>query len=449
MGIQNVNKMQSFNVLKIQRYIDCDLMVVHYVSDNLIVVRLKPYTEWKRSIYVSLTDRLRTAGFRSRKGWNRLYYLTNDETIDIADKYRKLGYYAQTKGYDETNLRAQKLIEQNLVIIHNINKDCLIVHLKPIKDFTSNDNWYITTSLQKCGFTSLNQFDRIYYKSNKNIDYIINECVKLGYCVRNKGYDEINPRIQKLIDAELLSFHHVNGNIFAVWLSTLPEKDCRYLHRWFKSKNYVKIPRFNYLRIVCLVNNSNAGIKNDCYELTVKLGLRDSEEDRMKKYNKKRKLNSQRPETKKRKCELAAKYRKQPETKQIRNNRHKTRLNTDFLYKLTVNIRGLISISIKKQGYKKSSKTEQILGCSFEKFKQYIELQFESWMTWENYGKYKKGQFNIGWDFDHIIPLSSIKLLPLEERINRLYELNRYTNFRPLCSKINRDIKRDQFDVIK
>ncbi len=57
-------------------------------------------------------------------------------------------------------------------------------------------------------------------------------------------------------------------------------------------------------------------------------------------------------------------------------------------------------------------------------------------MSWENYGKYN-GDFDHGWDIDHIIPISSTKT-----EIN-LLELNNYKNLQPLCSKVNRDIKRN------
>ena len=87
---------------------------------------------------------------------------------------------------------------------------------------------------------------------------------------------------------------------------------------------------------------------------------------------------------------------------------------------------------------KKSKKSQEILGCSFEDFKAYLESKFEFWMNWENYGLYN-GEVNYGWDIDHIIPLSSAKL---EEEI---VKLNHYTNLQPLCSKVNRDIKKILF----
>ena len=58
----------------------------------------------------------------------------------------------------------------------------------------------------------------------------------------------------------------------------------------------------------------------------------------------------------------------------------------------------------------------------------------EPWMSWDNYGKYN-GEYNFGWDFDHIIPLYTSKT-ELD-----VIKLNHYTNIQPLCSRINRDIK--------
>ena len=79
-----------------------------------------------------------------------------------------------------------------------------------------------------------------------------------------------------------------------------------------------------------------------------------------------------------------------------------------------------------------------MLGCSFIEFKLYLESKFELWMTWENKGKYN-GELNYGWDIDHIIPLSSANS---EEE---LVKLNHFENLQPLCSKMNRDIKKNKY----
>ena len=123
-----------------------------------------------------------------------------------------------------------------------------------------------------------------------------------------------------------------------------------------------------------------------------------------------------------------------------KNNKNKRNLyfinrrKNDPLFNLKTNIRNIIYNSFYYNSHSKSSRTEKILGCSFEYFKIYLESKFETWMTWENKGLYN-GELNYGWDIDHIIPLSSAKT---EEDI---LKLNHYTNLQPLCSKVNRDIK--------
>jgi hypothetical protein len=114
----------------------------------------------------------------------------------------------------------------------------------------------------------------------------------------------------------------------------------------------------------------------------------------------------------------------------------KNKRKTDKLFHLRESISRLIRTSITRNNYKKKSKTQEIIGCSFEEFKIHIESQFESWMVWGNRGKYN-GKYNYGWDMDHIIPVSSAQT---EEEI---IKLNHYTNFQPLCSKVNRDEKKD------
>ena len=110
---------------------------------------------------------------------------------------------------------------------------------------------------------------------------------------------------------------------------------------------------------------------------------------------------------------------------------------SDPLFKLTCNIRNAIRKSFINNGYKKTSKTFLILGCSFEEFKQHLESKFETWMTWDNYGLYN-GTANYGWDIDHIIPSSTA--LTEEDVI----KLNHYTKLQPMCSYYNRDVKKNK-----
>ena len=122
-----------------------------------------------------------------------------------------------------------------------------------------------------------------------------------------------------------------------------------------------------------------------------------------------------------------------------KDNRNKYLLNrreNNPLFRLITNIRNLIGNSFRELGYSKKSKTCNILGCSFVDLKIHLELKFEDWMTWENRGLYN-GKLNYGWDIDHIIPLSSA-MCEVE-----LLNLNHHKNLQPLCSKINREIKRN------
>lgn len=117
--------------------------------------------------------------------------------------------------------------------------------------------------------------------------------------------------------------------------------------------------------------------------------------------------------------------------------KEKQRRDKNPLLKLTSNIRSSIGTAIREKGVRKTLKTQVILGCSFEDFKKYIESKFEPWMTWDNYGRYN-GTINYGWDIDHIIPLSSANTE------NSVLELSHFSNLQPLCSYINRVIKKDK-----
>jgi hypothetical protein len=58
---------------------------------------------------------------------------------------------------------------------------------------------------------------------------------------------------------------------------------------------------------------------------------------------------------------------------------------------------------------KKSARTEQLVGCSPEEFKEHIEKQLLPGWTWENYGT--------AWEIDHIKPCASFNMAdPAQQR---------------------------------
>ena len=113
----------------------------------------------------------------------------------------------------------------------------------------------------------------------------------------------------------------------------------------------------------------------------------------------------------------------------------KKKIETNPEFKLRQNISKRIRQAIDKKNVS-YIKNVDFITCEL---KAHIESLFEPWMNWENYGRYN-GEFNYGWDIDHIVPTSSASN---EEEI---YRLNHYTNLQPLCSKVNRDVKRHKVE---
>jgi hypothetical protein len=111
-------------------------------------------------------------------------------------------------------------------------------------------------------------------------------------------------------------------------------------------------------------------------------------------------------------------------------------------HKLYLNLREHISRSLKYLGveYKKydtNYSSIKISGLKKEDFLKYLETKMEPWMTWANYGMYN-GTPNYGWDLDHVVPRNAVKTM---EDFYRVYH---HTNIQPLCSYVNRDVKKDK-----
>lgn len=78
---------------------------------------------------------------------------------------------------------------------------------------------------------------------------------------------------------------------------------------------------------------------------------------------------------------------------------------------------------------------------TLDDFLKHLESQFEWWMTWSNYGTYRKSNWNDNdpstwkWSLDHIIPQSQLKFSSYDDpNFNRCWALE---NLRPLSAKKN------------
>jgi hypothetical protein len=116
-------------------------------------------------------------------------------------------------------------------------------------------------------------------------------------------------------------------------------------------------------------------------------------------------------------------------------NYQKKRYKNDIQHRLAMIHRCIIKAALKSQKVKKSNKSMQLLGCSIEYYKKYIEQQFTSTMSWENQGAV--------WHIDHYTPLSFFDLTNPEEQLKAFH----YMNCRPLEAAKNLS-KGDKIEVL-
>ncbi len=141
-------------------------------------------------------------------------------------------------------------------------------------------------------------------------------------------------------------------------------------------------------------------------------------------------------------------YKKQNHDKILKTNRAFNRLYRKRCiehkpgYKLRGNVSQTIRAALKKQNSSKCGKSIfQYLPYTIEELKRHLELQFETNMTWKNYGKYcvktwdDNDQSTWTWNLDHIIPRSDLTYVSMEdENFQKCWALK---NLRPLWSKQN------------
>lgn len=117
------------------------------------------------------------------------------------------------------------------------------------------------------------------------------------------------------------------------------------------------------------------------------------------------------------------------------------RRKNDIVFKIHENISCAIRYSVKSNKFKNGKSIKNILSYSIKELKDHLESQFESWMTWENWGIYNRNTWNDQdsstwtWQIDHVIPKSNFKILTIDdEEFKKCWALE---NLRPLSAKQN------------
>jgi len=199
-------------------------------------------------------------------------------------------------------------------------------------------------------------------------------------------------------------------------------KDCKtqYQRQYYQKNKETKIKKYRE------ENREILSEKNIEYQK----GIREENKEERKKYRRKYRVDNiekslrlekeARERNKEKSSTTQKKYRE--ENREILNEKRRNRINSNPLLRSKERIRILIANSITKMGYTKKSRTHEILGCSFEEFKLYIDNMLSDGMSWDNHGE---------WHLDHRIPISWAKT---EEDI---IKLNHYTNFQPLWASEN------------
>jgi hypothetical protein len=114
-------------------------------------------------------------------------------------------------------------------------------------------------------------------------------------------------------------------------------------------------------------------------------------------------------------------WAKRPEVRERAKEKHKERQKTDLQYVMKRRLRLRIRSAVKRKGGIKLVKTEQLLGCTVEAFKAYIEGLFTEGMSWK---VFMTGIIHL----DHIIPCDRFDLTKEEDQRKCFH----YSNIQPL-----------------
>jgi hypothetical protein len=107
----------------------------------------------------------------------------------------------------------------------------------------------------------------------------------------------------------------------------------------------------------------------------------------------------------------------------------KERRKNDIAFRIRGTLHSRVTMAVKKKS-KKAALTMELIGCTVEQLRTFLEAEFEEGMSWDNYGRPKEGP---GWEIDHIRPCASFNLEDPEEQKKCFH----WTNLQPLWALDN------------
>ena len=102
---------------------------------------------------------------------------------------------------------------------------------------------------------------------------------------------------------------------------------------------------------------------------------------------------------------------------------YRNKRRNDINYRLSLALRIRMNRALNENW--KTGHTIELLGCSIDRLKVFLEERFDNKMSWSNYGSY--------WTIDHIKPCASFDLSKPEEQRNCFS----YLNLQPLEKSLN------------
>jgi hypothetical protein len=102
----------------------------------------------------------------------------------------------------------------------------------------------------------------------------------------------------------------------------------------------------------------------------------------------------------------------------------KKKRESDPSFRLACRLRGSLWSALTRSQCPKRARILDLLGTDMGMFRQWLEFQFEPWMSWDNSNE---------WHIDHVLPVSRFNLA--DESQQRV--CFHWSNMRPMCAKAN------------